>query len=71
MIRDAEYFGRAKRTWLSEQDLSLDEKYRILDALYEEARLFGHFDARDMLLGLEDDVRLAAMLNANVSDPPC
>jgi hypothetical protein len=70
MVKDAEYFDRQKRTWLSEQHLSLDEKFRILNALYEEARLFGHFDKCDLLLGLEDDVRLAAMLNANVSDPP-
>ena len=71
MVKDAEYFDRQKRTWLSQQHLSLDEKFRILDALYEEARLFGHFDESDLLLGLEDDVCVAAMLNANASNPPC
>lgn len=69
MIKDQEYYDRQKRTWLSEQHLSLEEKFGILNALYEEARLFGHFNESDMLLGLDDTVHLAAMLNANVSTP--
>ena len=55
---------------LAAQPLSLEEKYRILEGLYLEARRLGSFGERDMLLGLEDDVRLAAALNANVSSPP-
>jgi hypothetical protein len=70
MVKDAEYFDGQKRAWLAERQLTLEERFRILNALYEEARLFGHFDKDDLLLGLEDDVRLAAMLNANVSNPP-
>ena len=70
MINDAEYVDRQKQTWLMGHPLSLEEKFAILNALYEEARLFGHFRQDDLLLGLDDDVRLAAMLNANVSDPP-
>jgi hypothetical protein len=69
MVKDSAYLDRQKRIWLSEQHLSLDEKYGILNALYEEARLFGHFDKSDLLLGLDDDIHLAAMLNANVSNP--
>jgi hypothetical protein len=70
MVKDAKYFDREKRTWLANQPLSLEERFRILDALYEEARLFGHFEPADVLVGLDNDVHLAAMLNANVSDPP-
>jgi len=69
MVKDAEYFDRQKRTWLSQRQLSLEEKFGILDALYDEARLFGHFERADLLIGLDDDVHLAAMLNANVSNP--
>lgn len=69
MVKDAEYLERNKRAWLAEQHLSLEEKFGILNALYEEARLFGHFEREDLLLGLDHDVHLAAMLNANVSSP--
>lgn len=69
MVKDAEYFDRQKRTWLSQQHLSIGERFRILDALYDEARLFGHFQRVDLLTGLDDDVHLAAILNANVSNP--
>ena len=55
---------------LAEQDLSLTEKYAILEALYEEARRLGHFGEGDLLLGLDDDIRLAAALNTNVSTAP-
>jgi hypothetical protein len=70
MIRDAEYLESQKRAWLSQHQLSLEEKYRILDAMYSEARDLGHFNRADLLSGLEDDVHLAALLNANVSNPP-
>jgi hypothetical protein len=69
MVKDAEYLEQKKWAWLAEQHLSLEEKFGILNALYEEARLFGHFERDDLLLGLDHDVRLAAMLNANVSNP--
>jgi hypothetical protein len=71
MVKDPEYFARQKRTWRSQEHLSIEERFRILDALYDEARLFGHFDRDDLLVGLDDDVNLAAILNANVSSPPC
>jgi hypothetical protein len=67
MIKDAPYLDQAKRTSLAGQNLSLDRKFDILNALYEEARLFGHFQESDILAGLDHVVRLAAILNANVS----
>ncbi len=70
MVKNAEYVDRQKQNWLMGHPLSLEEKFAILNALYEEARLFGHFSQHDLQLGLEDDVRLAAQLNANVSSPP-
>lgn len=68
MITDPTAYASFKSRSLADQVLDLDEKYRILDALYQEARSLGSFGKRDLLLGLEDDVRLAACLNANVSD---
>jgi hypothetical protein len=70
MITDPSVYASFKRRFMADQVLDLDERYRILEALYQEARLLGSFTKRDLLLGLEDDVHLAAALNANVSDPP-
>ena len=68
MVTNASLYASFKRRSLAEQALDLEEKYRILDALYQEARRLGSFAERDLLLGLDHDVRLAAALNANVSD---
>ena len=69
MVADAAMSLVKKRKWPMEHPLSLEEKFVVLNALYEEARLFGHFSQDDLLLGLEEDVRLAAKLNANISNP--
>jgi hypothetical protein len=55
---------------MADEGLNLEAKYRILESLYQEARHLGSFSERDILLGLEDDVRLAAVLNANSSSSP-
>lgn len=68
MITNPSHYNSFKRGSTASQDLSLDAKYAILDALYAEARQLGSFGERDRLLGLEDDVQLAAALNANVSE---
>ncbi|MBP1657682.1 MAG: hypothetical protein H6Q31_2283 [Bacteroidetes bacterium] len=70
MITDTAAYTSFKRRSLADRDLGLEEKYRILEALYHEARRLGWFTAQDLSLGLEHDVRLAAALNANVSEPP-
>ena len=70
MIKDAAFLEKEKRAWLAATHLSLERKFEILDGLFEEARLFGHFGKADALDGIDHVVYLAAMLNANVSNPP-
>jgi hypothetical protein len=70
MITNPAGYAMFKRRSSAEEVLDLSEKYEILEALYREARQLGHFSQHDLLLGLEDDVRLAAALNANVSNAP-
>jgi hypothetical protein len=71
MLTNPSAYASFKARSVAGQTLTLEEKYRVLEALYDHARLLGHFGKTDQLLGLEDDVRLAAALNANVSNPPC
>ena len=70
MIKDHEYYFRFKARMLASDSLDLEQKYAILESLYAEARKFGRFGEDDLLLGLEDDIRLAAALNATLSSTP-
>lgn len=70
MITNASKYTSAKARALAEEPLGLEDKYKILEALYQEARQLGHFTDDDVLVGLDDDIRLAAALNAHVSEPP-
>jgi hypothetical protein len=70
MITNPTLYATAKARALAEEPLTLEDKYRILEALYQEARRLGHFREADLLVGLDDVIRLAAALNANVSRPP-
>lgn len=71
VITNPAYYASFKARSLAGQNLTLDEKYHILEALYREARQLGSFGEQDLLLGLEEAIRLAAALNANVSNPSC
>ncbi len=70
MITNPSSYAAFKLKAMSEEKLTLEDKYRILEALYEEARQLGWFGTSDLLMGLHHDIRLAAALNANVSNPP-
>ena len=70
MITDPGSYNSLKARALAEQSLSLNDKYKILEALYQEARRLGSFGEGDLQLGLHDDVHLASLLNANVSGAP-
>ncbi len=70
MIKNSTIYNAFKARAMREEILALEDKYRILEALYKEARQLGSFGTNDQLLGLDNDVRLAAALNANVSNPP-
>jgi hypothetical protein len=70
MIKDPQYHSRIKARLLASDTLDLAQKYAILESLYNEARELGMFSKDDLLLGLEDDIRLAAALNATLSNTP-
>lgn len=69
MMKNPSDYASFKRRAIAGETLTLDEKYRILEALYEEARCLIMFGEADILLGLDDDIRLAAALNGHVPSP--
>lgn len=70
MITDPSYFSSFKRLALAKEHLSLEEKYKILESLYNEARMLGSFRKDDIFVGLEEDIHLAAALNSHVPRTP-
>ena len=46
--------------------LTIEQKAAIVDGLYEEARLLGHFSPRAVDRNLEVEIKMARILNANV-----
>lgn len=48
---------------LRREELALEEKFRILDALYEEAVSLGAFPLKDPLEGLDIDIHVARVVN--------
>ncbi len=46
--------------------LTISQKYGILDALYEEAKMFGHFQTVATLEGIEIDIQIARIVNTDV-----
>jgi hypothetical protein len=70
MITNPERVAAFEAASRAKDNLSLAQKYAILESLYQEARIMGHFTENDILEGIEVDIRLAAVLNGNVPVPP-
>jgi hypothetical protein len=69
MINDRSRLSSQDAFSRASDNLSLSQKYKILESLYHEARMMGHFTMDDLLNGIEADIHLAAVLNKNVSGP--
>ena len=63
MTRDNE-FRRFEIELLRNENLGLAKKFKIVEALYEEAVALGVFPLKDSLEGLEVDIRIAKVINS-------
>ncbi len=69
MIKDEKLLLEFEKEQLRKENLTLEEKYKILDVLYEEAVYMGILPSEDPLEGIEDKIRLAKILNElSISD---
>lgn len=48
---------------MAKEKMDIDQKFRILDALYEEAVYLGVFPLKDPLDGIDVDVNIAKVVN--------
>jgi hypothetical protein len=67
MITDPQYYSHFKFLSLASEQHDLRKKFAILESLYTEARQLEKFGKEDLLLGLDDTVRLAAALHGTLS----
>lgn len=63
MIKDREYWEEFERELERNTPVNVAENFRLYEAMYEEARMLGIFPLKDPLEGIEDDIRLARILN--------
>jgi hypothetical protein len=70
MVKNPEELRRIEDELASREHLTLEERFALLDGLYDEARQFGRFSDSDLLEGVENDFRVASILNALVHQPP-
>jgi len=66
MITNHKEIEKFEKEFSMKQPLTLSQKFTLLNSLYNQARLLGHFTDKDLLDGLEDDIELARKLNLNV-----
>ena len=64
MIKDEQRWRQFKRELIRSQELTIEQKYKILNALLHEARALGVFPPKDPLEGIEIKIKLAKIINA-------
>ena len=70
MITNPQILEAFERDLQRTQILTLEEKYALLDGMYEFAVRLGHFTSERALEGIDDSIRLAKALNSLVSTTP-
>jgi len=63
MIRDEKRWRQFERELARRQDLTIEQKYKILNALLQEAINLGVFPPKDPLEGIETKIKVAKIIN--------
>jgi hypothetical protein len=64
MVKNAEELQAFEDELARSEHPTLEQKFRILDAMYEQAVLLGALPEKDPLTGIDDCIRLAKALNS-------
>jgi len=62
MIRNADLLEEFERRYLQENKLTLEEKFKIYEWMYEEVKVLGRLP-EDPLEGIDVKIRMARILN--------
>ncbi len=63
MVKNSTLLAALERNLVAGEKPDVARNFRIVDALYEEARALGAFPLRDKLSGLDVDIRIARIIN--------
>ena len=64
MIKDEQRWRLFERELIRSQELTIKQKYKILNALLHEAQTLGVFPPKNPLEGIEVKIKLAKIINA-------
>ncbi len=70
MIRNWKEVEQVEMEFDRTHPLTLDQKFELLESMYQMAKLFGHFTFERLLDGIEHDIELTRILNANITVAP-
>lgn len=68
MVKNIKKLRAFEAARIKAEKVDVEQNFRILDALYEEARMLGAFPPKDPLEGIEVKIRIAQAVN-NVQRP--
>ena len=66
MIRDRKLWNEFEQEFIRHNHQSLTQKFRILEALHECAVALNAWPPKDVMEGLEADIRVARVVNSRV-----
>lgn len=64
MIKNAKVFDKFITDYERKNPLTIKQKYAILNDMYSQAKLFGHFKLKNIMDGIEHKIELARIMNA-------
>ena len=70
MITNPELVSQSELEYLRNEELTVQQRFAILEGLYQLAVKAGHFRPGQILDGIENDIALARALNSDVRIPP-
>ncbi|MDH4161565.1 MAG: hypothetical protein OEW15_02585 [Nitrospirota bacterium] len=69
MIRDPKAFEAFERDLISNSRVDIEQNFRIVDALYQEALQLGLFQPGDPFEGIDNIVQIAKVVNSVPGTP--
>ena len=64
MIKDKKLWEKFEVEFTRNENLTIEQKFKILEAMLEEAKSLGVWPPQDPLEGIEVDIKLARAINA-------
>ena len=64
MIKNTETLEKFEKKYIKKNNLTFEEKLRIYESLWAEALLMKVLPSKDPLEGIENDIKIAGILNS-------